>query len=160
MGKLSTILFASILALIAIMSFSFFLSSKTVSESIEVGIMSSSCPAIKDSSGTDFDWDAVTSNEMFEVCLLELAKNLRSGERMADWLRHQGFYEVSFYSIGIPGKELVWGVWSLERSGSAMPFQPDWSIVRDWYMKRYTYTVAIEYLDGNPQDTSVGHRTK
>ena len=119
-----------------------------------------SCLALNDAYGSDFDWSVVNSNEDLEACLLALAKKLQSKEAMIRWLRTQGFSNVHAYPTGVDRNEIIWAEWSVEQSGSPMPFKPDWSLPKVWFMKRYTYAVSVSYNGELAQSANAIHQTK
>ena len=118
------------------------------------------CPALNDPYGSDFDWTAINSNEDLEMCLSELAENLTSIDRMAKGLETQGFTVVENYETGLRGVQVIWAEWDDKQENGAMPFDPDWSILKEWFLSRYSYAVSIRYTDGKPNRVIAQHQTK
>jgi len=122
-------------------------------------ILSSSCSAINESNGIDFNWGALKSNSELEVCLLKLANFLGSVGEMEKWLKQQGFRQVRPRS-SIPGRVLLEGQWDAELSEKPMPFIPDFSLWERFVTKDKIYDVSITYIDGIPTNSRASHRIK
>ncbi|MGM0509419.1 MAG: hypothetical protein ACQERZ_09740 [Fusobacteriota bacterium] len=123
---------------------------------IEKNKESPSCQAIKKPDGSDFNWDTVNSKEEFKDCLIELAKNLQSPERMADWLRKQGFSDVNPHTSST-GRVYLNANWDVEQTGKLMPFKQDLRFIQAWLLGSTTYIIQIRYDDGDNVDASAHH---
>ena len=117
------------------------------------------CAALNAPDGADFNWDAIESSEMLEACLLELATNVASVDRMARWLREQGFFDVGSGST-VSGQLLLEAHWNIQQSGSDMPFEPNWPFWVRWLNRSNTYDVSVTYRDGIPTEANASKRTK
>lgn len=113
----------------------------------------SSCPAITQPDDTEFDWSKVNSDNELEVCLLELATNLKSPQKMADWLEEQGFSDVGVIST-TPDREWLNATWDVETAGSPVPFRDNLNWFDRQIAKNNNYTVQVVYYNGTPEDTS------
>ena len=118
------------------------------------------CPALNDPYGTDFDWSEISSDDMLEVCLLKLAKNLESPDKMAAWFKEQGFFGVKSHSFE-PQQVSLFAHWNLERSGSHAPFNLNWwEFWIEWINRDNLYSAAVIYRNGVPYETTAAYNTK
>lgn len=120
MRKLPAILATSFLALPAFAWQLLPALSEAAGTQLQADALSPTCIAIKNPNTQDFDWDSLNSNEDFQQCLLVLAKNFENIEPMADWLRVQGFSNVSTVSSSA-NRVYLHAIWDVKQTGTAIP---------------------------------------
>jgi hypothetical protein len=92
---------------------------------IEIGFSSepaevANCTAI--SHGTTLDWRDVGSDTELEMCLVILAKNLKTPQAMADWLTSQGFRVSSPYEGFKKDKTMIGAHWPVAMDSTFRPY--------------------------------------
>jgi hypothetical protein len=92
---------------------------------IEIGFSSepdevANCTAI--SHGTTLDWRDVGSDAEVELCLIILAKNLKTPQAMADWLTSQGFRVSPPYEGYNKVQTMVGAYWPIEKDSTFTPY--------------------------------------
>lgn len=117
------------------------------------------CTAIDQYSGSAFDWGEIKSNEDLETCLMSIAFLLGTTQQMEEWFQEEGFFGADTRS-SIPGRSLVKAHWSEEKSGSSLPFEPDWPFWIRWLNRNHIYDVSVSYKNGTPAEANASYRTK
>lgn len=116
-----------------------------------------SCQSIKNPDGSDFNWNAISSDKVMKACLLQLAKNLQTPKHMADWLESQGFSKVNLYSTTWDSRVYLNATWDTEQFGKRIAFADNLSFFTRLITSDKNYTVQIIYEGGIPIGTSANH---
>lgn len=110
------------------------------------------CEAIQSEDGSSFDWSYVEHDSYFEVCLKQLAETLETPEKMARWLRSEGFIDVSPHARG----EDVYlnAQWREKDICRRVPLIDNMSFLNRWFTNGSAYRVQVYYEDEEVRWTS------
>lgn len=121
----------------------------------EIEHVPNGCEAIQSSDVSSFDWDYIDSDYYFEVCLRELAIMLGTPERMAKWLRSEGFSRVSPYERN--DRVYLNAAWVEEDAGRRVPLVDNMSFLYRWYTSDTPYRIQVRYGNDGSISTSANH---